>query len=126
MVGIKYVHSAALLKMALEVSFTFSRGAGGFSVSPFFRVRGLVRDDSPAFKLLWARFNSALILTDMEVEAKNTDTLQQLRSLFDQGEAAPGDVDPEGRTLFHVSHAIADKRDLTQTSSIGCSSTLLC
>lgn len=110
-VGFKYVHSAALL--ALEASFTISRGAGGFSVSPFLQVRGLVHDDSPAFKLVEACMENLSLLKDEKCDANVTDSLQQLRSLFDQGKATPGDVDSQGHTLFHVSHAIAKKRDLT-------------
>jgi len=119
MVGFKYVHSAALL--ALEASFTISRGAGGFSVSPFLQVRGLVRDNSPAFELVWTCLKNIWHSKDEKCEAHVTEGLQQLRSLFDLGEAAPGDIDPKGRNLLHVSHNIADRSNLTENSILDCS-----
>ena len=90
--GIKYTHSALLLKVALELSLTIKRGAGGVSISPSLQVRGLVRNDSPAFKLIFG-------------VSKHTDVshlIHQLQVLLIEGKAGPRDVDPYGRTLIHV------------------------
>lgn len=94
---------------ASQGSITITTGAGGLSISPHISVRGFVREDSPAFRLFDLQmWRNELSKWDdkhkLEVLAKRAeDTLRQLRILFDTGEAAPSDVDIDGRTVMKVS-----------------------
>ena len=102
-IGIKYVHAAAPLRVALELSLTATRGAGGISLSPLIQVRGFVRDDSPAFKLV-NEFNLKLGLSNAgDSELEVIKAMRQIRSLFDEGKAKPGDVNTYGETILGVS-----------------------
>ncbi|MCJ1476212.1 hypothetical protein MMC13_004878 [Lambiella insularis] len=84
----------------LEASIAVTRGAGGFSISPHLDVRAFVRKDSPAFNLfardLWNSLSIADPIKHMH------DILHQLQRLFDMREAAPSDVDINGRTVLSM------------------------
>lgn len=103
-IGIKYVHAAALLRGPLELSLTATRGAGGFFFSPLIQVRGFVRNDSPAFKLVHD-LNLKLCLPTLVILNWKLQKLpiRQIKWLFDEGKAKPGDVNTEGATILGVS-----------------------
>lgn len=102
-IGIKYVHSSFLLSMVLELCLTMNRGAGGFSISPFLQVRGLMRNDSPAFNLIQELKDHSATANLTDIELKVSNVIRQVRRLFDEGKATPSDVNSLGMNLLHVS-----------------------
>ena len=113
--GMRYGHASCFLTKAIEVSFTFKRGAGGCSLSPCLRIRGIVRQDSPAFRI----FHEDNLVSFMRRKgerynmylSRETETsIGRLRRLFEDGQAAPDDVDVKGRTVLQVIEMMARQR----------------
>ena len=81
---------------------SFTRGAGGFSISPRLSFVNVVPWDSPAFALLEAyKMDWDGVLKNPSKHAEKI--LMQMYRLFETGKASSTDVNQYGNTLLHVS-----------------------
>ena len=95
---------ALVLSRAIDYTFAITSGAGGFAISPQLTVLRMVDNGGSAVSQLIDLVYSVLVKRDEDFAQRLEDGIDRLRSLFCAGEASPFDVDPDGRTLLHVSH----------------------
>lgn len=93
-----------MLGYSIAATFSVTRGAGAFSISPHFMLRAVVPWDSPAFRLLDMRAADLSKKFSSPVDYANW-VIQELDVLFRKGKASPTDVTPSGITLLHVREA---------------------
>lgn len=100
-IGFRFSYCGYLLARTLQASISFTRGAGGFSISPTVSFSALVPSDSPVFRLLEFGFSSRTSVQDM---SRSFDVrIGQILHLFESRKASPYDVDQDGNTMLHVS-----------------------
>lgn len=103
-IGFRFSYCGYLLARTLQASISFTRGAGGFSISPTISFSALVPSDSPLFRLLEFNFSSKTSAHDM---SKSFDVrIGQILHLFENCAASPYDVDQDGNTMLHVSSLV--------------------
>ena len=95
---------ALFLSRVIDYAFTITSGAGGFAISPQLTVLRVVDNGGSAMREVESLVYSAIRAKGEESAQRLGDGIGRLRSLFCAGQASPFDVDPEGRTLLHVSH----------------------
>ena len=95
--GINFCSS--YLGFSMHATMSITKGAGGFSIGPRLNVRSIVPFNSPAFACLREGLEGRQASDSDDWEGS---TLQCIRQLFDEGKAAPSDVDLYGHTLLHV------------------------
>lgn len=95
-----------VIAQVVKASIHLRRGAGGFSLSPSLSCIRVVSYDSPAFKLIDARFGVLSFHVAPMVPAFDV-VIRKLRGLFQDGRASPHDVNPSGESLIHVSYLSA-------------------
>ena len=106
-VGLKTTYYGRLLSNTVWATISITTGAGGLSISPCLKFRGLVPNDSPAFRLLdhieFARLvrSTPPSQTDQLCEFFEN-TLHQLYKLFKDRIASPTDTNESGETLLFV------------------------
>ena len=96
--------TALFLSRVIEYAFIITSGAGGFAISPQLTVLRVVDNGGSAMWEVESLVYSAIRAKGEESAQRLEDGIGRLRSLFCAGQASPFDVDPEGRTLLHVSH----------------------
>lgn len=96
----RLAYYSRLLARAVQASVSFTKGAGGLSLSPTMRLRSLVPSESPAFALIGERFPWEMSANDIETVVNQR--VQSLRQIFQDRKASPYDVDVYGNTLLHV------------------------
>jgi hypothetical protein len=87
------------LKRKAQVTIALSKGAGASSLTPTLRTYGVVKENSPAFRLLGS-FRRR-VTTDPGPEAWQK-AAQDLYKLFQRRLASPHDRLPNGQTMLHV------------------------
>ena len=121
-----------IIGKAFEITFSTTRGAGGFSLAPYFAVTNVVqRNTSPAFQLFDKVYETLRKTVRLKVEEKPPahtwriyddlefdvyyewdiyglevylkELMNVLQVLFHTGKASPQDQDEDGRTYLHVS-----------------------
>ncbi|KAH7024733.1 uncharacterized protein B0I36DRAFT_352937 [Microdochium trichocladiopsis] len=100
---------STILGTALEISFGWRQGAGGFSISPRLSTHQIVDPDhSPSFKIMryLGKMFGANIFSETKLSTQETErlfslALQKLQQAFDRGEASPNDRTKQGKTLLH-------------------------
>ena len=121
-----------IIGKAFEITFSTTRGAGGFSLAPYFAVTNVVqRNTSPAFQLFDKVYETFRKMVRFEVEEKPPahawrscddpeiyvyyewdiyglevylkELMNVLQVLFHTRKASPQDQDEDGRTYLHVS-----------------------
>lgn len=95
---------ALFLSRAIDYTFAITSGAGGFAISPQLTVLRMVDNGGSAVSEVGSLVQSVFEERDEEFARRLGDGIDRLRSLFCAGVASPFDVDPDGRTLLHVSH----------------------
>ena len=95
-------YTSVMLNIIARVSMSMNYGAGGSSLSPNLTLRGMRRENSPAFRLFdraeWKDCNTAA-----DAIAKMNQILLRLPQMFDEGKASPFDLDRNGNSLIWVS-----------------------
>ncbi|MCJ1467990.1 hypothetical protein MMC07_006616 [Pseudocyphellaria aurata] len=98
-IGLRFSYCGYLLARTLQASMSFTRGAGGFSISPTMSFSALVPSDSPVFRLLDFTFSSKTSVQDM---SRCFDLrIHQIVHLYETRAASPYDVDQDGNTMLH-------------------------
>lgn len=97
-IGAKYTDCARVLGYSIAVAMSLTHGAGGLAISPQLKFRAVVSKDSPAFQLLDRGLAYGY--------RPDGNLLGKLCKLFQDGEASPTDVLPDGTTLLHVSEPL--------------------
>lgn len=98
---LKLMYYSGVIAGVVNASFQLTRGAGAFSLSPSLSCIRVVPHKSPAFELITLHMFDIVcpgILLTSDV------VIWKLRELFQDGRASPGDVNPDGQSLLHVSH----------------------
>lgn len=95
--GINFCSS--YLGFSVQATMSITKGAGGVSIGSRLNVRNIVPFNSPAFACLSKGLKAR---QDKDSDGWERSTLQHILQLFNEGKAAPSDVDPYGRTLLHV------------------------
>lgn len=108
----RLAYCGRLLARAVEASVSFTKGAGGLSLSPTMRLRCLVAYDSPAFALIsepfweepsWEPWEKPVgEMSANDIEAVVNQRVQSLRQMFQERKASPYDMNIHGQTLLHV------------------------
>ena len=94
-------YTSLILNIIAGVSMSMKYGAGGLSLSPNLTLRGMMREDSPAFRLFdWVEWKDCRTLPD--AIAKMDQSSLRLRQMFDEGIASPFDLDRRGNSLIWV------------------------
>lgn len=99
--GFRFSYCGYLLARTLEASVSFTRGAGGFSISPTVSFSALVPSNSPVFRLLEINFSGKPSVHEMS--RSFDERIGQILHLFETRAASPYDEDQDGNTLLHVS-----------------------
>ncbi|RYP90381.1 hypothetical protein DL770_003528 [Monosporascus sp. CRB-9-2] len=111
--GVKYTGAAKLLNRVVNMAFSMTFGAGGFSIAPVFTYYATVDDQTaPAFRLLHIVKDAAISLecrgSTLLAEFVET-VLNKILKLFRERKATPTDVDSRNRTILHpVGNITAD------------------
>lgn len=91
------------LSRMIDYTFSVTSGAGGFAISPQLTVLRMVdTGGSTVFQDYLTHLGFAKG-EDFTVQILGVE-IKRLRWLLCAGEASPFDIDPDGRTLLHVSH----------------------
>ena len=94
------------LRRVIDYTFSITSGAGGFAISPQLTVVRVVDTwDSPAFIQVDDIFEVLHRKAEQGVAHHLENAIKNLSRLFCTGHASPYDVDPNGRTLLHVSQS---------------------
>ncbi|KAK2604367.1 hypothetical protein N8I77_007305 [Diaporthe amygdali] len=96
-----------LINRAIEVSFSYSFGAGGCSLSPGFNYYPTVdRRRDPAFRIMGLFHWASLILRASESRRREflEQCLENMGSLYRHSKASPKAVDQYGRSVLHYFH----------------------
>lgn len=88
------------LKLSVQASFTITKGAGSFSISPSLVFRAIVPVDSPVFSLL---MDAEKELESQAVGATIENIHRKVFELYREGKASYMDTLPNGDTILHVS-----------------------
>lgn len=94
-------YTSVMLSIIAGVSMSMKYGAGGSSLSPNLTLRGMKRENSPAFRL-FDRVEWKDCYTAADAVAKMTQILLRLPQMFDEGKASPLDLDRNGNSLIWV------------------------
>ncbi|KAF2726703.1 hypothetical protein EJ04DRAFT_517686 [Polyplosphaeria fusca] len=103
-VGARFDYHGRLFTYVVDVALSYTRSAGGFSVSPTLRLGRVVSRENPAFRLFdfWGQTSEERKL--MLLKPAN-ETLGHFMQVWDQGFrdglVGPGDVDQQGNILLH-------------------------
>ena len=90
------------MHISLEVSFSSTRGAGGFSISPRIGFRAIVPANSEIFLVL---FRAEKSLKTRDVSGIINDTQNALFGKILGGEGSISDALDNGNTILHVRFA---------------------
>lgn len=99
----RLAYCSRLLARAVQASISFTKGAGGRSLSPIMNIRCLVANDSPGVALISEPFPRQMSASDIDTVVSQR--VQSLRQLFQDGKASPYDVCINGDTLLHVGNS---------------------
>lgn len=105
-IGLRLSYCGYLLARTLQASMSFTRGAGGFSISPTISFSALVPSDSPVFRLL--DFNFSRKTSVQDISSWFDLRIDQILHLFETRAASPYDVDQDGNTMLHVSSLVRE------------------
>ncbi|KAK7710109.1 hypothetical protein SLS57_008446 [Botryosphaeria dothidea] len=86
--------SALVRKWTIQAILNFNQALGIFSITPTLTFRSVVPDDSPAFTLLSSAWHSKSL-------SETESAFQSLARTFQNGIAAPTDMNESGQTLLH-------------------------
>ncbi|KXH29764.1 hypothetical protein CSIM01_05530 [Colletotrichum simmondsii] len=113
--GVKYTGVSRLLKSVIEISFVFTSGAGGCSISPSFTYYLTVDVNSdPAFRLINLMRRSSFYYYGSSRELFYIACLRKLAKLLEERQTYPTVVDDQNMTLMH--YAAASVRSLPAMS----------
>lgn len=105
-IGLALKRTNALASTAIEGSLALQITSDSISISPHLTLRGVPREDSPAFDLFYdLGLKEAATVTECIAILRQLPGRLQL--LFANGEASPTELDETGSTLFHVRNAKA-------------------
>ena len=90
-------YTSLVFRNRLQVALSIQFGHGGIEINPKLELRGVQRDNSPAFALIF-EFTDPL-QTFMTVDQLGL----RMRQLFEDGKASPFETNEYGETLMHVS-----------------------
>lgn len=94
-------YTSTMLRIIAKVTISMKYGAGGLSLSPNLTLRGMKREDSPAFRLFdKAEWKDCETVADATV--KINQILLRLQQMFDERVASPFDLDQEGNSLVWI------------------------
>ncbi|KAJ6129056.1 hypothetical protein N7512_001836 [Penicillium capsulatum] len=88
-----------VLRLSLEVSFSSTNGAGGFSISPKIEFRAIVPVNSQIFGLLLGARKG---LESQEVSLVIKDIQKKVFETFREGKASPSDALGNSDTILHM------------------------
>ncbi|KAE8329615.1 FAD binding domain-containing protein [Aspergillus sergii] len=89
-------------RLSISASISIFKEPRGFRVAPHLTFRATVPFDSPAFVLVdKLACDDPNLTSQSAVNLVNT-VIAQLYQLYDDGEAQPSDIDPEGRSILHT------------------------
>ena len=94
-------YTSVMLNIIARVSMSMAYGAGGLSLSPNLTIKGMRRENSPAFRL-FDRAEWEDCYTVADAMAKMNQVSLRLQQMFDEGLASPFDLDQRGNSLFWV------------------------
>lgn len=98
----KYNGLVHMLKTAVDVSFTMTSGAGGFSISPSFTCSPTVDVDfDPAFRIIYLISEGLLRLEGKYAESFMMACMTRLSRLLDDGKVCATAVDLHNMSLMH-------------------------
>lgn len=100
--GLRMSFSGPLLQGAIQAAMSMGHGSGGFSISPSLTFNYVISSDTGPFKLTNTHFRVCGVSV-ADLRATFELRRQQLLRLYQGGNASPGDVDEEGKTVMHVS-----------------------
>lgn len=105
-IGLKYMGAANLLSKAVNVAFSMSSGAGGFSIAPSFMYYATVDGrTAPAFRLLYL-LHEHLIFSLAKRKAHSQrfaeKVLEKIFVLYRERRASYTDVNFENCTILHI------------------------
>jgi hypothetical protein len=95
--GLQVSTFSRLLSGIVQLKFELTTGSGRFTLGHPLIFRAVVPCDSPAFNLV-----DSISYFSKDVDNCIALLSTKLRKLYRNREASPYDVDPNGRTLFHV------------------------
>lgn len=98
-----YTGLVAYMSQAVSLGFTISWGAGGSSLGPVLRCRGMVEHKrAPAFVLMDRLFLAFILWSDFPALVNRVveQSSFHLRKLYATGRASPTDVNEHGATLL--------------------------
>ncbi|KAL8827478.1 MAG: hypothetical protein Q9170_007002, partial [Blastenia crenularia] len=96
-------YTMVMLRVIAGITVSMTYGAGGLSLSPNLTLKGVRREDSPAFRLFDDEEWHGCV-TGANRVAKINQVSLQLRQIFDRGAASPFDLDPEGNSLVWAAY----------------------
>ncbi|KAG7060080.1 Ankyrin repeat-containing domain protein [Colletotrichum scovillei] len=113
--GVKYTGVSRLLKSVIEISFVFTSGAGGCSISPSFTYYPTVDVNSdPAFRLINVMRRSSFYSYGSSRELFYIACLRKLAKLLEERRTYPTVVDDQNMTLMH--YAVASVKSLVRSN----------
>ena len=98
--GLTISYGGPLVAGAVQLLYSFTRGAGGFAIGRKFSFSPVVAADAPVFRIF--EVNSEAIPSEDQLEDMFNTRLRLLTSLFQDGSASPIDIDQDGNTLLYV------------------------
>jgi len=108
--GATYNGMKHLLRKSVNLTFSVSRGAGGFSIAPTLTASVTVdRSAAPAFMLMDHLFSGMIRFWFIDDHALDylgmmSSVVPRLRTLFSRRLASPKDVNQLGQCLMHSAH----------------------
>ena len=94
-------YASLMLNIIAGVSMSMKYGPGGLSLSPNLTLRGMMREDSPAFRL-FGRAEWKDCHTAADAIAKMNQVSLRLQQMYDERIASPYDLDRNGNSLIWV------------------------
>lgn len=104
-IGLKYLGAANLLSRAVNIAFSMSSGAGGFSIAPSFTYYATVDErTAPAFRLLdlLRRHLVSLETKEAHFQGIAQAVFGKIFMLYRERRASYTDVNFNNRTILHV------------------------
>jgi hypothetical protein len=95
-----------LLGLIVQASFSFTKGAGGFSIAPCLRVQPFIsEEDSVGYSICLGFLENAFWYNKIATDAEKlvTMTIEQFQNAFDQQQASPNDTFEYGNSVWRVS-----------------------
>ncbi|ETS76203.1 hypothetical protein PFICI_11590 [Pestalotiopsis fici W106-1] len=117
--GVKYTGLTRILKAAVDISFSYTFGAGGFSICPNFTYYPTVNDETDcAFQVLEVLYSASWRTNREKMELLMASCIKKLVKIFDGKKALPWSVNDRNESLVHCMTEIVRFKPILGTRQI--------